>query len=98
MLPAALKPTAVGVPVISHPAAKHGLPASEQLRIFQGYVSSFDPRTRNPQYVLEHITRNSASGEGNRYVWARMNLCIRMLVRECAIVLVCMRADLSHDY
>ena len=51
---------------MKHAAAKYGLPTSDQLRVFQGYVASFDPRTRNPQYVLEHITKDSASGEGNR--------------------------------
>ncbi|KAK9802849.1 hypothetical protein WJX73_007898 [Symbiochloris irregularis] len=51
---------------VSHPAAKYGLPQSNHLRLFEGYISDFDPRTRNPAYVLECITKESSSGEGNR--------------------------------
>ena len=79
---AGAKPQAAATSQLSnHPAAKYGLPVSDQLRGFEGYVSNFDPRTRNPQWVLERITRDSSSGEGNRYALcpsvARWFLCVR---------------------
>ncbi|EIE23808.1 DNA/RNA non-specific endonuclease, partial [Coccomyxa subellipsoidea C-169] len=45
---------------------KYGLPSSEGLRFFKNFVLSFDSRTRNPRWVLEHITRAQTQGEGNR--------------------------------
>ena len=55
-----------GVQVRQHPALKYGLPDAPHLRAFEGFVSSFDPATRNPRYVVERITAASSSGEGDR--------------------------------
>lgn len=43
-----------------------GLPQTEHLRFFTGFVSSFDPRTRNPKWVLEYLDESCLSGEGTR--------------------------------
>ncbi|KAK3259113.1 hypothetical protein CYMTET_31879 [Cymbomonas tetramitiformis] len=45
---------------------KHGLPMGSSLRVFHQYVSSFDYRTRNPGWVLEHVNRASAFGKADR--------------------------------
>jgi hypothetical protein len=37
------------------------------LRIYEGYVTSFDLRTRNPKWVLEFISSETLKGEGTRY-------------------------------
>eukprot|EP00878_Enallax_costatus_P045562 GHUV01054974.1.p1 GENE.GHUV01054974.1~~GHUV01054974.1.p1 ORF type:complete len:126 (+),score=11.38 GHUV01054974.1:190-567(+) len=42
------------------------IPQTETLRFYEGYVASFDSRTRNPKWVLEYITKDSLKGEGNR--------------------------------
>ena len=31
-----------------------------------GYIVAYDTRNRNPLWVLEHLTRDSVNGEGNR--------------------------------
>jgi hypothetical protein len=49
-----------------HHALKHGMPNGERLRFFSNFVVSFDARTRNPRWVLEHITREQTRGDGNR--------------------------------
>ncbi|KIY96603.1 endonuclease, partial [Monoraphidium neglectum] len=51
---------------LSHPAIKFGIPQTEQLRFFSGFVSCLDGATRNPKWVLEHITKDSLKGEGTR--------------------------------
>jgi endonuclease G len=43
-----------------------GIPQTDTLRFYEGYVASFDGRTRNPKWVLEHITKESLQGEGTR--------------------------------
>ena len=43
-----------------------GMPETEKLRFFSGFVSCFDPSTRNPKWVLEYITKDSLDGEGTR--------------------------------
>eukprot|EP00242_Pyramimonas_sp_CCMP2087_P005292 CAMPEP_0198203348 /NCGR_PEP_ID=MMETSP1445-20131203/6615_1 /TAXON_ID=36898 /ORGANISM="Pyramimonas sp., Strain CCMP2087" /LENGTH=365 /DNA_ID=CAMNT_0043874695 /DNA_START=122 /DNA_END=1219 /DNA_ORIENTATION=+ len=53
-------------PLGKHPALRYGLPLGQNLRIFKQFVASFDSRTRNPQWVLEHVSRDSAVGEGDR--------------------------------
>ncbi|BDA47734.1 probable endonuclease G, mitochondrial [Coccomyxa sp. Obi] len=53
-------------PAALHHALKYGMPSSEGLRFFQNFVLSFDSRTRNPRWVLEHITRAQTRGDGNR--------------------------------
>uniref|UniRef100_A0A7S0RJH0 Endonuclease n=1 Tax=Pyramimonas obovata TaxID=1411642 RepID=A0A7S0RJH0_9CHLO len=58
-------PTSSGQPE-EHPAFKYGLPVGQNLRIYKQFVSSFDSRTRNPQWVLERVNRDTAFGEGNR--------------------------------
>eukprot|EP00879_Flechtneria_rotunda_P013643 GHRR01014251.1.p1 GENE.GHRR01014251.1~~GHRR01014251.1.p1 ORF type:complete len:441 (+),score=151.04 GHRR01014251.1:1605-2927(+) len=49
-----------------HRALKYGIPQSETLRFYEGFVASFDHRTRNPKWVLEYITKESLQGEGTR--------------------------------
>jgi hypothetical protein len=36
------------------------------LRIYEGFVASFDMRTRNPKWVLEYINSETLKGEGTR--------------------------------
>jgi hypothetical protein len=49
-------------PLVTSP----GLPQTEHLRFFTGFVSSFDPRTRNPKWVLEFLDESCFTGEGTR--------------------------------
>ena len=37
------------------------------MRAFDGFVASYDPRLRNPRWVLERITRDSFKGDGDRF-------------------------------
>jgi endonuclease G len=51
------------------PAYRHlnaGAPETEVMRVYNGYVTAYDYRTRNPKWVLERITPASWSGEANR--------------------------------
>ena len=49
----------------AHPALKYGAPATERLRAYEGFVSCLDGATRNPKWVLEHVTRESLrAGDG----------------------------------
>lgn len=50
----------------THQALKHGVPSSQTLRFFDGFVSCFDKRTRNPDWVLEHLTKDKMDGPGDR--------------------------------
>jgi DNA/RNA endonuclease G (NUC1) len=50
----------------NHPAARHGLPIKERIRIFSGFIAAYDPSTKNPMWVLEHLNRESAYGEAQR--------------------------------
>lgn len=43
-----------------------GIPQTDTLRFYEGFVASFDSRLRNPKWVLEYITQDSIKGEGNR--------------------------------
>ena len=49
-----------------HPALKYGLPVRQRIRQFSGYVVGFDPATRNPMWVLEHLNKETANGNGDR--------------------------------
>ena len=49
-----------------HPALKHGAPITSNFRVFSSYVAEYDPRLRNPKYVLEHFTADVLTGNGNR--------------------------------
>lgn len=49
-----------------HPALKHGTPLTSHLRVFSSYVAEYDPRLRNPRYVLEHFTADVLRGGGDR--------------------------------
>ncbi|KAG2436045.1 hypothetical protein HYH02_011756 [Chlamydomonas schloesseri] len=51
---------------LDHPALKHGVPETDIIRVYDGYVAAYDYRTRNPKWVAEHITPASWSGEANR--------------------------------
>lgn len=50
----------------AHPALKFGAPVTEAVRLFSGFVSCFDLRTRNPRWVLEVINKDSLQGDGDR--------------------------------
>ena len=43
-----------------------GVPSTEHLRFHQNFVLSFDSAKRNAKWVLEHITKDSSSGQGSR--------------------------------
>ena len=49
-----------------HPALKHGMPISDSLRAFTGFVVAWDTRLRNPKWVIEHLARETLSGGGTR--------------------------------
>lgn len=57
---------APGTSALDHPALKHGIPLSSNFRVFTSYVAEYDPRLRNPKYVLEHFTADVLRGDGNR--------------------------------
>jgi hypothetical protein len=42
------------------------MPIKERIRVFSGFVAAYDPSTKNPIWVLEHIDKNSASGGAQR--------------------------------
>ncbi|GLC42973.1 hypothetical protein PLESTB_000280700 [Pleodorina starrii] len=50
----------------NHHALKFGAPETEIVRQYEGYIAAYDYRTRNPKWVLEHITRDSSSGDAKR--------------------------------
>lgn len=43
-----------------------GIPQTDMLRIYEGFVASFDMRTRNPKWVLEFISKDTLWGGGTR--------------------------------
>ena len=44
------------------------MPVTEATRVFEGFVASYDYRTRNPAWVLEHLTpEKSNATEGDRW-------------------------------
>ena len=47
-------------------SAYTGLPSTDNLRFHQNFVLSFDSAKRNAKWVLEHITKESSSGQGSR--------------------------------
>jgi endonuclease G len=49
-----------------HPAARYGMPQTQTLRELDGFVAAFDGATRNPAWVLEHVTREKMNGEAER--------------------------------
>lgn len=49
-----------------HPALKYGAPVSDVLRVFSGFVSCFDLKTRNPRWVLEVLNKDNYNGDGDR--------------------------------
>jgi endonuclease G len=42
------------------------MPTTDVTRVFDGYIASYNYRTRNPNWVLEHLTQDGMDGEGNR--------------------------------
>jgi hypothetical protein len=56
------------------------VPQTDVLRLYEGFVASFDLRTRNPKWVLEFISRDMLRGEGTRRVRACMCACVRACV------------------
>lgn len=47
-------------------ACTTGMPEADVVRVYDGYVTAYDYRTRNPKWVLEHLTRDSFGGDGTR--------------------------------
>jgi len=45
---------------------KYGLPGFENVIVREGYVLSYDRRTRNAHWTLEHLTADKLKGEGTR--------------------------------
>jgi endonuclease G len=43
-----------------------GPPVSEFVRVYDSYAACYDPRTRTPKWVLEHITAKDLEGDANR--------------------------------
>lgn len=48
--------------------AHEGAPSSNQLIYRQNFVTSFNSRLRNPDWVLEVITDETCQGLGTRYI------------------------------
>eukprot|EP00967_Tisochrysis_lutea_P051982 scaffold64379_cov24-Tisochrysis_lutea.AAC.1 len=42
------------------------MPETESVQVHDGFVTAFDFRTRNPKWVLEHITAESLNGTAER--------------------------------
>jgi hypothetical protein len=57
---------AVSLEDLGHPALKFGMPQTEHLRFFSGFVSCFDGATRNPKWVLERVSQDALQGQGTR--------------------------------
>ncbi|KXZ47785.1 hypothetical protein GPECTOR_33g667 [Gonium pectorale] len=51
---------------LEHPALKYGVPETEIVRDYDGFVAAYDYRTRNAKWVIEHLTPASWSGEATR--------------------------------
>ena len=43
------------------------MPTTDATRVFDGYVASYNFRTRNPNWVLEHLTQDGMDGDGVRW-------------------------------
>jgi hypothetical protein len=71
-----------------------GAPTTEVLRFHSGFVSSFDCSTRNPKWVLEHLTLESSNGEGDRCALAQMLPCL--LSRQGLVWVWAAGADPHH--
>jgi hypothetical protein len=64
--PPPLPPPAAAAAAGAADAAAAGIPQTDMLRIYEGFVTSFDMRTRNPKWVLEYINNETLKGEGTR--------------------------------
>ncbi|KAG1655285.1 hypothetical protein FOA52_007981 [Chlamydomonas sp. UWO 241] len=53
-------------PIRAQAASEFGVPVTDAVRVFDGYCASYDFRTRNPKWVLEHITAESLAGDATR--------------------------------
>lgn len=47
------------------------MPTTEDVRVHEGFVTAFDFRTRNPRWVLEHVTAETLAGPADRWARAR---------------------------
>lgn len=52
-----------------------GSPVGEIYRVYDSFAACYDPRTRCPKWVLEHITAKSLEGDANRWGrgWQRLS-------------------------
>ncbi|KAJ3084050.1 hypothetical protein HK102_000782, partial [Quaeritorhiza haematococci] len=46
--------------------ARYGLPQTEQIRFFSNFISSINYKTRQPNWVLEHLTAENLKGSATR--------------------------------
>lgn len=61
-----LKERSLAGTLADHPAATFGLPQTQMLREHEGFIAAFDGPTRNPAWVIEHVTRDKMYGEADR--------------------------------
>jgi len=51
------------------------MPVTEAVQVHDGFITAFDFRTRNPKWVLEHMTAESLNGSAERWVlWCLCHL------------------------
>eukprot|EP00884_Botryococcus_braunii_P007375 jgi/Botrbrau1/16639/Bobra.0068s0058.3 len=57
-----------GAGKVEHSALKYGKPSEPCIRQYTNFVVEYDPRLRNPKWVLEHLHRDRSRGPGSRDV------------------------------
>lgn len=69
-LPAVFRELPATDPVVSAQnfklSSQHGLPSTDNLRIFNDFILSYDRRLRAPIWVLEHLTPEKLKGDASR--------------------------------
>eukprot|EP00955_Chlamydomonas_euryale_P047950 353839-Chlamydomonas_euryale.AAC.39 len=55
------------LPIHNRKSCRAGAPISDAVRVFDGFAAAYDFRTRNPKWVLEHITAEGLNGDATRY-------------------------------
>lgn len=54
------------VPSKSTAAVKYGFPSLSQIKSRESYVTCYDPRTRTPAWVIEHLSASTLNGTSDR--------------------------------
>ena len=65
-LPPKAQPAPQPGPSATSTLLKYGLPTTEQLVVRSTYIVNYDKRSRNPHWVLEHVTPASIKGSATR--------------------------------